>query len=212
MIRLHGYWRSSASYRVRIALALKGLAYEQVAHNLLAGEQQAADYEALNPQKMVPAMEVDGQVIIQSPAILEWLEEAYPAPALLPSSPNDRAIVRAMAAIVACDIHPLNNLRVVSALREDLGADKDAVLTWAQGWIGEGFAALEVLVQSHGDGFAFGPTPTLADCYLVPQIYSAARFKVDLSPYPGLTEAARNCAALPAFASAHPDQQPDAVR
>lgn len=212
MIRLHGYWRSSASYRVRIALALKGLAYEQVAHNLLAGAQRAADYEALNPQKMVPAMEVAGQVIIQSPAVLEWLEEAHPAPALLPSNPNDRGIVRAMAAIVACDIHPLNNLRVVTALREDLGADKDAVLAWAQRWIREGFAALEVLVQKHGDGFAFGPTPTLADCYLVPQLYSAERFKVDLSPYPALTAAARNCAALPAFTSAHPDQQPDAVR
>lgn len=209
MIRLHGYWRSSASYRVRIALALKGLPYEQVAHNLLAGEQKAAEYEALNPQKMVPALEIDGHVITQSPAILEWLEEAYPAPALLPSNSHERAMVRSMAAIVACDIHPLNNLRVITALREDLGADKDDVLAWAQRWIGEGFAALEVLVRNHGGGFAFGAAPTLADCYLVPQFYSAARFSVDLSPYSALSAVIQNCSALPAFASAHPDQQPD---
>lgn len=206
---LHGYWRSGASYRVRIALALKGVAYEQVTHDLRIGAQRQDAYRTLNPQALVPALEVHGIVLTQSPAILEWLEERYPEPPLLPSSAVDRAIVRAMAATVACDIHPLNNLRVLNSVR-DLGTDGEAVNRWIAGWISDGFAALEVLIGRHGAEFAFGDQPTLADCYLVPQVYSAERFGVDLTPYPRLLAAAEHARALPAFAAAHPERQPDA--
>lgn len=207
---LHGYWRSSAAYRVRIALALKGVAYDQVTHDLRTGAQAAAGYRALNPQAMVPALETGDAVLVQSPAILEWIEERYPAPALLPADPVARATVRAMAAIVACDIHPLNNLRVQQALRRDLGADDAAVAGWIGRWIADGFAALETLVARHGRGFAFGDTPTLADCTLVPQVYSAERFAVDLAAYPALMAAAARARGLDAVAAAHPDRQPDA--
>ena len=209
---LHGYWRSGTSYRVRIALALKGLTVDQVGHDLRTGEQRAPTYLALNPQGLVPALEIaaddGGGVLTQSPAILEWLEERHPDPPLLPATPADRAIVRAMAAIVACDIHPLNNLRVIDAVRA-LGGDPTR---WAAAWIDAGFGALEAMIARHGDGFAFGATPTLADCHLVPQVYSAERFGVDLSPYPRLTGAAATARALPAVAAAHPDVQPDADR
>ncbi|WP_174292346.1 maleylacetoacetate isomerase [Sphingomonas bacterium] len=211
-MRLHGYWRSGTSYRVRIALALKGLAYEQVSYDLRRGEQRGADYAALNPQPLVPALELDdGTVLTQSPAILEWLEEAHPAPPLLPAAAGDRAIVRAMAALIGCDVHPLNNLRVLQALRHDLGADKAQIEAWTARWIGDGFAALEPLVARHGRGAAFGTTPTLADCYLVPQVYSAERFGVPLDPYPRLVEAAAAVRARADVAAAHPDRQPDAA-
>ncbi len=207
---LHGYWRSSAAYRVRIALALKGVAYEQATHDLRTGAQGTADYRSLNPQALVPAIEADGDVLTQSPAILEWLDERYPSPALLPAGAGDRAIVRAMAATIACDIHPLNNLRVLQALRRDFGADEAAVNAWIARWIAEGFAALEIAIGRHGRGFAFGNTPTIADCCLVPQVYSAERFAVDLAPYPHLVAAAESARSLPAFQVAHPDRQPDA--
>ncbi|HVF95109.1 MAG TPA: maleylacetoacetate isomerase [Sphingomonas sp.] len=207
---LHGYWRSSAAYRVRIALALKGVAYEQVTHDLRTGAQGADDYRALNPQAMVPALEADGVVLVQSPAILEWIEERYPTPALLPAGRDDRAVVRAMAALVACDIHPLNNLRVQTALRRDLDANDAAVASWIARWIADGFAALETLIARHGRGFAFGDAPGLADCVLVPQVYSAERFGVDLTPYPALVAAAERARRLDAFLAAHPDRQPDA--
>ena len=207
---LHGYWRSGAAYRVRIALALKGVAYKQVTHDLRLGAQASDAYRALNPQGLVPALEADGDVLTQSPAILEWLEERYPAPALLPEATTDRAIVRAMAATVACDIHPLNNLRVVQALQRDFGLDGAAVQAWMGRWMGDGFAALEVMIARHGRGFAFGDTPTIADCCLVPQVYSAERFAVDLTPYPQLIAAADRARALPAFQAAHPDRLPDA--
>ena len=203
---LHGYWRSGTSYRTRIALNLKGLAYEQLGVDLRAGEQKSAAFLALNPQGLVPALEVEDVVLTQSPAILEWLEETYPDPPLLPANATDSAIVRAMAATVACDIHPLNNLRVLKAVRA-LGADADA---WAAQWIEPGFAALEAMIRRHGGGFVFGATPTLADCHLVPQVYSAERFGVDLAPYPRLFAAAEHARAHPAFAAAHPDRQPDA--
>lgn len=206
---LHGYWRSGTSYRVRIALALKGLAYTQVTHDLRRGEQRSDAYRALNPQRLVPALEADDAVLTQSPAILEWLEERHPDPPLLPRDLADRAIVRAMAATVGCDIHPLNNLRVLDAIR-GLGADGEAVSRWIARWIGDGFAALEAMIGRHGAGFAFGDQPTLADCYLVPQVYSAERFGVDLSPYPRLLAATEHARALTAFAAAHPDRQPDA--
>ncbi|RZJ02788.1 MAG: maleylacetoacetate isomerase [Brevundimonas sp.] len=207
---LHGYWRSGAAYRTRIALNLKGLAYEQRGHDLRTGGQKDPAYVALNPQGMVPALEVDGAVLTQSPAILEWLEEAHPEPPLLPRALADRAHVRAMAALVACDIHPLNNLRVGKALRESFGADQAAVDAWAGRWITPGFEALETLVSQHGAGWSFGDTPTLADCFLIPQIYSARRFNVALDGFPRLLAVNERAAEHPAFAAAHPDRQPDA--
>jgi len=211
-LTLHGYWRSTTAYRVRIALALKGVAYAQVTHDLRKGEQRDVGYRALNPQGLVPALETDDAVLTQSPAILEWIDETYPDPPLLPADANSRAIVRAMAATIACDIHPVNNLRILNALRTEFGADEAAVNRWIARWIGDGFAAIETQIARHGDGFAFGTTPTIADCHLVPQVYSAERFAVDLSPYPKLKAAAENARALPAFAAAHPDLQPDADR
>ena len=207
---LHGYWRSGASYRVRIALNLKGVAYDQAPHDLRQGEQKSADYLALNPQGMVPALEVDGQVLTQSPAILEWLEETHPQPALLPRDAGDRATVRAMAALIGCDIHPLNNLRVLGSLRRDFNADQTTVDAWAARWIAPGFDALEALVERHGAGWSFGDAPTLADCYLIPQLYSARRFNIDLTPWPVLRAVEERALAHPAFAAAHPDRQPDA--
>lgn len=208
-LQLHGYWRSSAAYRVRIALNLKGVVYTQCTHDLRNGDQAEATYRALQPQGLVPALEAEGDALIQSPAILEWIEERFPEPALLPAASTDRAIVRAMAAIVACDIHPLNNLRTLKAIRA-LGASEPEVQAWIARWIGDGFAALETLVARHGRGFAFGDAPTLADCCLVPQLYSAERFGVDLAPYPRLVAAGAACRALPAVVAAHPQQQPDA--
>ena len=207
---LHGYWRSGASYRVRIALALKGIGYDLAAHDLRTGEQKAADYLALNPQGMVPALQTGDRVLIQSPAILEWLEETHPSPPLLPSGADDRAAVRAMCALIGCDIHPLNNLRVLKALRADFAADQAAVNAWAAAWIAPGFDALQALVDPHGADWCFGDAPTLADCYLIPQLYSARRFDMDLSPWPHLLAVEARAQAHPAFEAAHPDRQPDA--
>lgn len=207
---LHGYWRSGTSYRTRIALNLKGLAYQQRGIDLRQGDQMAEAYLALNPQGLVPALEVEGDVLIQSPAILEWLEETHPDPPLLPGDATSRAQVRAMAAVVGCDIHPLNNLRVLTALREGFGADPAAIDAWAARWIAPGFDALEALVARHGDGWCHGAAPTLADCYLIPQIYSARRFNLDLEPWPRLKAVAAAADAHPAFQAAHPDRQPDA--
>lgn len=207
---LHGYWRSGASYRVRIAMNLKGLAFDNAAHDLRKGEQKATDYVALNPQGMVPALQDGDLVLTQSPAILEWLEETHPAPALMPKGANDRATVRAMAALIGCDIHPLNNLRVLKAIRSEFNAGQAAVDAWAAGWIAPGFDALEALVARHGAGWSFGDAPTLVDCYLIPQMYSARRFNMDLSPWPRLLAVEQTALAHPAFASAHPDLQPDA--
>lgn len=207
---LHGYWRSSAAYRVRIALGLKGLDYDQVTHDLRIGAQRAPDYLALAPHGLVPAVEWRDAALIQSPAILEWIEARWPTPALLPDDPEQAATVRAMAAIIGCDIHPLNNLRVLDALRQDLGASTDQVKGWASRWIGQGFAALEVLAERHGKGFLFGDRPTLADCYLVPQLYSAERFGVDLTDFPRLCAAGAALRDINAVAAAHPSRQPDA--
>lgn len=203
---LHGYWRSGTSYRTRIALNLKGLQYETRGIDLREGRQREADYLALNPQGLVPALEVDGQVLTQSPAILEWLEERYPSPSLLPTGAEARAQVRAMCALIGCDIHPLNNLRVLKAVRE-LGGDADA---WAGRWIGAGLDALEMLVARQGRGFCWGDQPSLADCYLIPQLYSARRFNMDVSAWPGLLAVEARANGLEAFARAHPDRQDDA--
>jgi len=212
-LTLHSMWRATAPYRVRIGLALKGIEYAYVAHDLAGGEARRAPYTDLNRQGLVPALETEAGVLTQSLAILEWLEETHPAPPLLPKSPRERAIVRAMAEIVACDIHPLNNLRVLQALAgfgHPMGGE--AQLAWAKRWITAGFDALEPMVAQHGDGFAFGRAPTLADCCLVPQIWACARFKVDLSPYPALRAVYASAEAHPAFQAAHPERQPDAVR
>ena len=207
---LHGYWRSGTSYRTRIALNLKGLNYEQHGVDLRRGDQRSETYLRLNPQGLVPALETgDGLVLTQSPAILEWLEETHPEPPLLPSDAAGRAQVRAMAALIGCDIHPLNNLRVLKAVR-GLGADQAGVDAWAGRWILEGFAALEAMVVRHGEGWCFGGAPTFADCYLIPQIYSARRFNVDLTAFPRLLEIEMRADLHPAFIAAHPDNQPDA--
>ncbi len=211
MLTLHGYWRSSAAYRVRIALNLKGLAYDQVTYDLRRKAEKGGAYAALNPQKLVPTLVTeDGALLTQSLAILEWLEDAHPEPALLPENRTDRAHVRAMAALIACDIHPVNNLRILNALRDDLDASDDQVSQWIARWIGDGFDALERLI---GDGtFCFGEAPTLADCCLAPQVYSARRFKIDLKPWPKIRAVAEACDAIPAFYVARPEMQPDADR
>ena len=207
---LHGYWRSGTAYRTRIALNLKGLDYDQAGVDLRTGAQRSEAFMRLNPQGMVPALEDDDAVLTQSPAILEWLEEPHPRPPLLPASPVDRARVRAMAALIGCDIHPLNNLRVCKALRESFGADQAAVDAWAGRWIASGFTALEKLVADHGAGWCFGDTPGLADCYLIPQIYSARRFNAPLEAFPRLLAIEAAVAIHPAFVAAHSDNQPDA--
>ncbi len=206
---LYSYWRATAPYRVRIGLALKGLDYDYAPIDLLAGDQREATYKGVNPQGLTPALDIGGDVLIQSLAILEWLEETHPEPPLLPKSPRDRAAVRAMAGIVACDIHPLNNTRVARALAK-MGHDQAAILAWIQRWIAEGFDALEPMVARYGRGYAFGDAPGLADCLLVPQVYSARRYEVDLAAWPAIRAAADHAARHPAFEAAHPDRQPDA--
>jgi len=212
MIRLHGYWRSGAAYRVRIGLALKGVAYEQVHHDLRTGAQRADDYARLNPQRLVPTLEAGDLVLTQSVAILEWLDECHPQPPLLPGDPNGRAIVRSMAATIASDTHPLHNLRVLNALRKEFGADDAGVQRWIAHWLGDGLAAVDRLVDRHGNGFAYGDRPTLADCCIVPALYAARRFAVDLTRFPALVDAGERAMALPEIAAAHPDRQPDADR
>lgn len=208
---LHSHWRATAPYRVRIGLNLKGLAYRYAPVDLSTGEHRAKPYREVNSQGLTPALEVDGQVLTQSLAILEWLEESHPEPPLLPRNPLDRAAVRAIADIIACDIHPLNNLRVARALN-GLKVSEHNRQVWTGRWITEGFTAIEPMVARHGRGFAFGDTPSLADCCLIPQVYSAERFEVDLSAFPAIRAVAENASKHPAFAAAHPDQQPDAPR
>jgi len=208
MMILHDYWRSSAAYRVRIGLNLKGLAYTLAAHDLRAGEQSSPDYRSLAPQGLVPALEVRGDVLTQSLAILEWLDETHPEPAFLPSEPLARAQVRAMAHVVAMDIHPINNLRVLKALKADFGAEQAAIDAWIRRWIADGFAALEAAVPAAP--FLSGEAPGLADICLVPQWYNAERFALDVVPYPKLAAVVARANALPAFASAHPGAQPGA--
>jgi len=219
-LRLYTYWRSSAAFRVRIALALKGLEYESVPKHLLrdGGEQRKADYLAVNPQGLIPALADDGFVIPQSLAICEYLEEVHPEPRLLPGSARDRATVRGMAMAIACDTHPLNNLPVMGYLRREFGADDAAVSRWVAHWIDRGFAALERWVSTMNGAPAeagqqrccFGDAPTLADVCLVPQMYNARRFSVDVTPYPRLVAICAHLESLPAFIAARPDQQPDA--
>ncbi len=210
MIALHGYWRSTASYRVRIALGLKGLDYRQVTHDLRAGEQHDQSFVALAPQGLVPALEADGAAFTQSLAIIEWLDEQWRDPPLLPADPAGRAVARSMAQLIACDIHPLNNLRVLNALREQFSADDAQVSQWFARWIREGFSALETLIGRHGGRFAYGDAPGLVDCCLVPQLFSAERFAVDVSDFPRLLAAAESARQLDTVRLAAPELQPDA--
>ncbi|WP_315769404.1 MULTISPECIES: maleylacetoacetate isomerase [unclassified Bradyrhizobium] len=209
-MKLHGYFRSSASYRVRIALNLKGLTAEHLPHHLRKGEQRAPDYLKLNPQGFVPTLEDDGgAVLIQSLAIIEWLDETHPVPPLLPKDPLTRARVRAFAQVLACDTHPVQNLKVLARLRE-LGLPEDKVTAWA-GWVNrEGLAACEALIKHEPGPFCFGVAPTLADLCLVPQLGNARRFGVDVAAFPRLLQAEAAAKALPAFADAAPERQRDA--
>jgi maleylpyruvate isomerase len=207
---LHGYFRSGAAWRVRIALALKGITVNHLYHHLRRGEQRAPDYLALNPQGLVPSLVLDdGRVLTQSLAIIEWLDETHPAPPLLPADPFGRARVRAFALALAADTHPVQNLRVLAALRE-VTADEGAGSVWAAEVNRAGLAACEALLPAGPGPFCFGSAPTLADLCLVPQIASARRFGVDLSAFPGLVARDAACAALPAFVQAAPGAQGDA--
>jgi maleylacetoacetate isomerase len=211
-MRFFGYFRSSAAYRCRIAFNLKGVTPEFVPVHLRKGEQRAADYLKRNPQGLVPALETDGHLLTQSLAIIEWLDETKPTPPLLPRTPLDRAHVRALALSIACDIHPLQNLRVLAYLKNDLKQDQATVDAWCRKWIEGGLAAYEATLVASGTAgkFSFGDTPTLADICLLPQMFSAERFGADIKRLPTLARIKANCDAHPAFANAHPSKQPDA--
>jgi maleylpyruvate isomerase len=211
-MKLYGFFRSGTSHRLRIALNIKGMTYEQAAIDLRKEEHLGEAYRAVNPQQLVPALEVEGEVMVQSPAIIEWLEERYPHPSLLPAHPRERATVRAMAAVVGCDIHPVNNRRILEALRHRFDANDAAVNDWCATWISAGFDAFEAMVDAHGlkGPFAFGENVTVADVYLVPQIESARRFKVDMGRWPRLQQIDEACGRLEAFQRAAPAAQPDA--
>jgi maleylacetoacetate isomerase len=219
MLRLYTYWRSSAAYRVRIALNLKGLAYESVPVHLLrdGGQQKRPEYLQLHPQGLVPALATDDFVVPQSLAICEYLEEIHPEPRLLPGAARDRAIVRGMALSIACDVHPLNNLATLQHLRAEFGADDEAVRRWITHWIVRGFTALERWVEACAGATApqalracYGTAPTLADVCLVPQMYNARRYGVDVTPFPRLQAICAHLETLPAFQAARPEAQGDA--
>lgn len=210
-MRFYGYFRSSAAYRCRIAFNLKNVAPEFVSVHLRKGEQRGADFIKLNPHGLVPALETDGLLLTQSLAIIEWLDETKPDPALLPRDPDDRAHVRALALSVACDIHPLQNLRVLRYLKTELAQDQAGLDRWCRHWIEGGLAAYEATLANSGKSgaFSFGDQPTLADVCLVPQIFSAERFGADISALRNLARIKASCDAHPAFAAAHPSRQPD---
>ena len=212
-MHLYGYYRSSSSYRMRIALNLKGLAPEQSFIHLRKGDQFGEDYVKLNPQQQVPTLITDdGAAMVQSPAILEWLEETYPEPPLFPADPVDRQRVRAIAAAVSCDIHPLGNLRVLQYVRKEFGQDEEGAFAWARHWVELGFAGIEAMLA--GDGrtgrYCHGDTPTMADVYLVPQVFNSGRFGVDMGKFPTIARIHDTCNELDAFADAAPGVQPDA--
>ena len=208
-MKLHGYFRSSASYRVRIALNLKGLTTEHLPHHLRKGEQCAPAFLAINPQGLVPALEADDAVLTQSLAIIEWLDETHPNPPLMPKDPLRRAKVRAFSMALACDTHPVQNLKVLARLRQ-LGLPEEQVTEWAAWANREGLSACETLIAAEKGPFCFGETPTLADLCLVPQLANARRFGVDVTAYPRLLKAETAAKAVKAFADAAPDKQPDA--
>ncbi|KFN42628.1 hypothetical protein N789_13385 [Arenimonas oryziterrae DSM 21050 = YC6267] len=215
MLRLYSYWRSSAAYRVRIALNLKGLAYETVPVHLVrdGGEQHAATFSELNPQELVPVLVHGSRILKQSMAIIEYIDETWAtAPALMPVVARDRQRVRAIAQVIACDIHPLNNLRVQQYLESTFGATQEQRDEWTRHWLRNGLAALEHILgdnPSTGD-YCDGEAPTLADCCLIPQVYNAKRFNIDMTPYPTVRHINETCLALEAFDKARPENQPDA--
>ena len=213
-MKLYSFFRSGTSHRLRIALNLKGLTPDYLPVDLRVDEQAEAPFKRINPQGLVPALTLDsGETLIQSPAIIEWLEERYPTPALLPTGAEARAHVRALAAIVGCDIHPINNRRILQTLRQQFGADEAAINAWCGTWISAGFDAIEALLAQDPTrgSFCYGNAPTLADVYLIPQVESARRFGVDLSRWPLISAVDAACSALPAFAQAAPLAQPDAA-
>lgn len=212
-MKLIGYFRSSAAYRVRIALNLKGIAVEHASRHLRKGEQRAPDYAAINPQKLVPALVLDsGEVLTQSLAILEYLEETHPQPPLLPKDPVGRARVRALALIPTADIHPIQNLRVMAYLREKFGQTEESAFAWSRHWIETGFDAYEASIANdpRTGAFSHGDQPTMADLCLIPQVFNAARFKADMKRYPTIQRIYDTCMKLPAFDAAQPAKQPDA--
>jgi maleylpyruvate isomerase len=212
-MKLYSFFRSGTSHRLRIALRLKGLDAGYIPVDLRTEEHLGDAFKAINPQGLVPALVQDDKVMIQSPAIIEWLEECYPEPPLLPAGADERARVRALAAMVGCDIHPINNRRILEYLRKQFAADETAINAWCATWISSGFDALETLLaadKERGD-FCFGKAPTLADVYLVPQVESARRFKIDMSQWPNITAVDAACAKLEAFRLAAPGVQPDAA-
>lgn len=212
-MKLIGYFRSSAAYRVRIALNHKGIAVEHASRHLRKGEQFSADYAALNPQKLVPSLVLDdGAVLTQSLAIIEYLEEAHPEPPLLPRDPVGRAHVRALSLIVSADIHPIQNLRVMAYLRQKFGQTEESAFTWSRHWIETGFDAYEAMLTDAPEAgtFSHGNSPTMADMCLVPQVFNATRFKVDMKSYPTIQRIYDACMRLPAFDAAQPSKQPDA--
>lgn len=211
-MKLFNYFRSSTSYRTRIAMNLKGLDYDYIAVNLAQDEQLETAFKAINPQGLVPVLQTDDLLLYQSPAILEWLEETYTQNPLLPKDAAGRMQIRALSAMIGCDIHPLNNRRILQYLRNELTVGEDEVMLWCQHWMTEGFAALEkLLAENRSTGkFCYGDSPTFADCYLIPQVSSARRFKVDLTPYPNIVAIDEHCRSLKAFDDADPVKQPDA--
>jgi maleylacetoacetate isomerase len=209
-MRLYDYWRSSAAYRVRLALNFKGLRYEQVPVDLRAGAQRSPEFLKINPQGLVPVLEDDGVVLTQSLPILNYLEERCPEPALLPKDAAGRAKARAIAVAIACEIHPLNNTRVLQYLERELGLDEAGRLKWYRHWIREGLGPIEAMLASSAGDFCVGDAPSLADLCLVPQVYNARRFECDLEPYPTVRRIDERCRKIEAFASAAPERQPDA--
>ena len=208
-MKLYNYFRSSASFRVRIALELKGLSYDYMSVHLVKGEHKQAAYSALAPEMLVPHLAVDGQNLAQSMAIIEYLDETHPEPPLLPREPVGRAQVRALAQSIACEIHPLNNLRVLKYLVKEMGASEEAKNTWYRHWVRSGLEAFELQLAAHSGRFCWGDAPTLADCCLVPQIFNGQRFDVDFSGLPRTMAAFEACMALPAFQRAQPSNCPD---
>lgn len=211
-LTLHTYWRSSAAYRVRIALHLKGLAFDSVPVHLVrgGGEQRLPAFAARNPQRLVPTLQHGDAVLTQSLAIIEYLDETFPEVPLLPRDALPRQRARALAQLVACDIHPLGNLRVLQYLEHELQLPPDARTRWVARWVRDGLGAFESLLQQGAGGFCIGDAPTIADCALVPQLYNARRFGIDLAPYPTIRRVEAACAALPAFEAAMPERQVDA--
>jgi maleylacetoacetate isomerase len=211
-VKLHTYFRSSAAFRVRIALNLKGLEYEPAFVHLPKGEHRAAGYTAVNAQGLLPTLEEGGMRLNQSLAIMEYLEETHPQPALLPKDAAGRARVRSLSLLVACEIHPVNNLRVLQHLRKQLGQTEDQVAAWYRHWIADGLAKLEAELagDAHTGKYSHGDSPTMADCCLVPQVFNAKRYESDLKPYPTLMRVFEGCMKLQAFDRAQPSKQPDA--